>query len=631
MSAPQPPPRRVPALAPPAVVAERRDDGAFVLRSPQPLRAHAPTLGRWLERWARERPDAVFLAERPSSRAPWRTLGYAEALAGARAIAQALLERGLSLERPVMILSGNSIAHALLTLGGYLSGVPVVPVSEAYSLRSADHAQLRGVAELVTPGLVFAANGQAFAPALRALDARAGHDGIEIVTADDTDAEGAENGAGGGTGATPLSALLATAPGAALAAASVGPDSVAKILMTSGSTGRPKGVLNSHRMLTSNQEALAQVWPFIDQQPPVIVDWLPWSHTFGGNHNLHLILRSGGTMYIDGGRPLPGRFDTTLENLADIAPTLQFNVPAGYALLVQALERERGLREHFFSRLQGIFYAAAALPQQTWDRLDRLAEETLGHRLWLTTAWGGTETSPLVTSAHFPSEDAGNIGLPVPGCALKFVPAGGKRELRVAGPNVTPGYHRQSELTAAAFDDEGFYRIGDAGELVDAEEPARGVRFAGRVAEDFKLASGTWVDVGGLRTASLSAAGGLLAQAVVGGHDSDAAVLLAWLDPGRASELAGPGEPADWVRHPAIHQALRERLRAPRGTGASQRIARVLLLVEPPQLDAGEITDKGYVNAAAVLAHRAAEVARCVTVHADDDTSDMDDVVEIPI
>ncbi|MFT4624926.1 MAG: feruloyl-CoA synthase [Myxococcota bacterium] len=598
-------PRVVPALAPAEVQVEHRPDGTFVLRSTTPLRPSAPCLGQWLTRWAAERPDETVLAERHPDVAGWRRLTWGDALADARAIGEALLARGLSLDRPVLVLSGNSLDHARVLFGGLLAGVPVVPVSVAYSLRSADHAQLSRIVDLVTPGLVFAEQGAAFATALDAVAL----DGVEVVTSTPCPERAT----------TPLSELLATVSSARLAAAAPGRDTVAKILLTSGSTGRPKGVLNTHGMLTANQEALAQVWPFVDASHPVLVDWLPWSHTFGGNHNLNLVLRNGGTLYIDDGRPAPGLFEATLRNLEDVAPTLQFNVPVGYAMLATALEARPALRERFFSRLQGVFYAAAALPQQTWERLDAVAEQALGHRIWLTTAWGGTETSPLVTSAHFPSEDASNIGVPVPGCALKFVPTEGKLELRVSGPNVTPGYHRQPEVTARAFDDEGFYRIGDAGRLVDPAAPSRGVRFDGRVAEDFKLASGTWVNVGRLRTETLSAADGWLTAAVVAGHDTDAVVLLAWLEPGRAAAVAGAsGEMADWVQHPAVHAALQERLWRDPSQGASRRVARVLLLVDPPALDAGEITDKGYVNAAAVLANRAAEVARCIRGEGDD-------------
>lgn len=595
------PDRVVPLVAPPRVMREDLGDGAFVLRSPEPLGAPDPTIGTWLARWARERPDDVVLAERDGD--AWRCLTWARAWDDARAIGQALVDRGLSVDRPVVVLSGNSIDHARVLFGALLVGVPVVPVSVAYSLMSADHAQLRHIVDLVTPGLVFAEQGAPFGPALADLDV----DGVEVVTS---------GRAPDGVPATALDALAATRVGASYADAvdAVGPDTVAKILMTSGSTGRPKGVVNTHRMLTANQQALAQAWPFVDTAPPTLVDWLPWSHTFGGNHNLDLVLRTGGTMYVDGGRPAPGMFDQTVRNLTEVAPTIQFNVPAGYAMLAAALEKDADLRATFFSRLQGIFYAAAALPQDTWARLDAVAERTLGHRIWLTTAWGATETSPLATSAHFPADRAGNIGLPVPGVELKFVPAGDKLELRVRGPNVTPGYHRDPERTAAAFDADGFYRIGDAGRLVDPNDPAAGVAFDGRVSEDFKLTTGTWVNVGHVRTEALSAAAGLLSHAVVTGHDREQVGLLAWLAPGAAAEVAEGDEEhaAALARDPGVHRILAEALARynAHAHGSSRRVGRVLLLADPPSLDAGEITDKGYVNAGAVLRHRREAVER---------------------
>ncbi len=569
--------RRVPRLKEPLVVREERADGGFELRSPTPLGERPANLSVWLERWARERPDAVAFAERSGE--GWRTITWSALAEQSRSIGQALAERDLSLERPVMILSGNSIDHALVTLGAMAVGVPLVPVSMAYALSSTDWAQLRHIFELVTPGMIFVEHAALFANALAALDLT----GVELVASE-----------GGGT---PLSALVTTSPTERFAerASQVGPDTVAKILMTSGSTDRPKGVLTTHGMLTANQQSLAQAWPFVEDAAPVLVDWLPWSHTFGGSHNFNLVLRNGGTMYIDDGRPAPALFGRTLDNLALVAPTIQFNVPAGYAMLVKALEDDTALAKQFFSRMEAVFYAAAALPQDVWARLDAVAERTLGHRAWLTTAWGSTETSPLVTSAHFALDEAGNIGVPVPGCELAFVPNGGKLELRVRGPNVTPGYHRDPTKTAAAFDEDGFYRIGDAGRLADPEAPARGVVFDGRVAEDFKLQTGTWVNVGQVRTGCLSAAGGLLTNAVVTGHDRDYVGLLGWLS---ASAEQGARE------------ALTARLakRNDEVKGSSRRIARVLLLEAPPSLDAGEITDKGYVNAAAVLANRAEQV-----------------------
>lgn len=594
------PPRFVPTLAAPQVWTARSADGGLVLRSGLALGTPAPNVGTWLVRWAAERPTAVAFAERTAD-LRWRTLTWRQALADARSLGQAFVSRRLSVERPILVLSGNSIDHLTVLLAALLTGVPVVPVSTAYSLRSADHAQLRYIFDLVTPGLVFAEQGETYARALAALGLPSST--VEVVTSDKS-----------GLTTHTLASLRGTTVDPTLdeRIATVGPDTVAKILMTSGSTGRPKGVINTHRMLTANQQAIAQIWPFLDEEPPVIVDWLPWSHTFGGNHNLNMVLRTGGTMYIDEGRPAPGLFEATVRNLREVAPTLQFNVPAGYAMLVQALEADEALRQNFFSRLKGVFYAAAALPQATWEHLDRLAERTLGHRVWMTTSWGSTETAPLVTSASFASEDAGNIGVPVPGVELKMIPNGAKMELRVRGPNVTPGYHRQPDLTAAAFDEEGFYRIGDAGRLVDETDPSRGVRFDGRVSEDFKLSSGTWVNVGQVRTEAMSAVNGLFANVVVVGHDRDEVGLLAWLDGGVAGRLVGSASIADAVAAPAVHDALRTALREYNaGLGASRRVTRVLLLVDPPALDAGEITDKGYVNARAVLSSRPHEVERC--------------------
>ncbi|MGE0709691.1 MAG: feruloyl-CoA synthase [Planctomycetota bacterium] len=606
----------MPRLAAPAIEHEERAGGGCLLWSRDPLAQGPAQLGAWLRRWAGERPEATFLAEREGD--GWRRLSWRDALDHAQRLGQALVERGASLERPVMILSGNGIEHGLLTLAGFLVGAPVVPVSVAYSLRSHDHARLRALTALLTPGLVFAAEGEPYAAALEAV--------LEASRAGEGDA--AEGGAAEvvtlspapGLGATPFAELLAGAPGDAFrdAAAAVGPDTVAKILLTSGSTGTPKGVLNTHRMLCANQQALAQVWPFVEEAPPVLVDWLPWSHTFGGNHDLNLVLRNGGTLYVDDGRPQAGAaFAPTLRNLREVQPTIQFNVPVGYALLVQALEDDPSLARAFFERVQAVFYAAAALPQDAWARLDAAAEGAIGERVWLTTAWGCTETSPLVTSAHFSSESAGNIGVPVPGCELLLAPVEGKLELRVRGPNVTPGYHRDPERSAAAFDAEGFYRTGDAATLIDPAQPPRGVSFSGRVAEDFKLRSGTWVHVGALRTAVLSAAGGLLSAAVVLGQDQERPALAAWLDPGEAArvlEVAGEDAQEDLpalLRSAALHAALRARLQAYNAEqGGSRQVVRVLLLADPPSLDAGELTDKGYVNVGRVLERRPDLLAR---------------------
>jgi feruloyl-CoA synthase len=586
-----------PALAPPMITSRPTPDGGMVLSSAMALEPFEDSLGLLLRHWARAEPDRVFIAERAGGAGDWISLTWGEASRRADAIAQALLDRGLGVERPLLLLSGNSIDHALLTLGGFLAGVPVIPVSPAYSLMSRDFGKVKHIAALVRPGLVYAADAEAFGGVLAAVD----FGGAEVVLSR-------------GDGATPFVALLATEPTAAVdaALAGVGPDTLAKVLFTSGSTAQPKGVLNTHRMLCANQQSLAQIWPFTGSTPPVLVDWLPWNHTFGGNHNFNLVLKRGGTLYIDGGRPVPPLIPITVRNLTEIAPTIYFNVPAGYGALLPFLERDAELRARFFERLELIFYAAAALPQDLWERLEAVAVAERGEPVMMTSSWGLTETSPLATAAHFPIDRAGVIGVPVPGVEIKLAPVEGKLEMRVKGPNVTAGYFGQPELTAKAFDAEGYYRTGDAGKLEDPDDPNRGLVFDGRVVEDFKLMTGTFVSVGNLRIAALAAASPLLMDAVVCGHGRDYVALLAWLNLGAARELAGDPE-ADLdalVRSPALAAFLRERLGAHNraNPASSMRIARVSLLAEPPSLDANEITDKGYVNQRAALERRAPHV-----------------------
>ncbi len=375
----------------------------------------------------------------------------------------------------------------------------------------------------------------------------------------------------------------------------------------------PKGVLNTHGMLCANQQSLAQIWPFTAETPPVLVDWLPWNHTFGGNHNFNLILKRGGTMYIDAGRPAPPLIPITVRNLTLVAPTIYFNVPAGYGALLPFLERDADLRARFFERLDLIFYAAAALPQDLWTRLENVAREARGEPVMMTSSWGLTETSPLATAAHFPIDRAGVIGVPVPGVEIKLTPVEGKLEMRVKGPNVTPGYLGQPELNAKAFDDDGWYRTGDAGRLEDEDDPNKGLVFDGRVVEDFKLTTGTFVSVGNLRIAALAAASPLLMDAVVCGHDRDYVSLLAWPNVGAAKELAGEPDatPEELVRSPKLAEFVRERFIAYNRSNpaSSTRVERVILLAEPPSLDANEITDKGYVNQRAALERRAVHVA----------------------
>ena len=557
-------------LAPAKVELEKRADGSMLLRSPQKLGAYARCVTEWLVQWSDRAPERVFLAERGKGDS-WRKLTYREAYGAVRRIAQALLDRNLNAERPVAILSDNSIDHALLTLGAMHVGVPVAPVSPAYSLMSKDFGKLKSIFELVKPGLVFAADPQRFAPALAAVGAQS----------------------------TSVSELLEANPGSTQERehAKVRPDSLAKILFTSGSTGIPKGVINTHRMLCANQQMLAQAWPLVEERPPVVVDWLPWNHTFGANHNFNLVLRNGGTMYVDGGKPVPGLVETTVRNLKEVAPTMYFNVPRGYDLLFPFLEKDAELRRNFFRDLDVLFYAAAALPQNLWDRLKTLARSE-GRSPAMLSAWGSTETAPLATSVHFPMERAGVIGLPVAGCELKLVPAAGKLEVRVRGENVTPGYYKRTDLTEAAFDEEGFYCIGDAVRFADPADPAKGIAFDGRVAEDFKLSTGTWVHVGALRIALIAAGDPLIQDAVITGHDRSEVGALVFLSP--AAKDLPPQE---------SRARLSSALKKMQGT-SSTRPARLLVMTEPPSIDANEITDKGYMNQRAVLERRAALVDR---------------------
>ncbi len=588
-------------MASPSVERENLADGAFLLRSTQSLEPYADNLCVFIEHWACETPDRVFLGERDAG-GEWVTVNYRTARKQVRSIAQSLIDRGLTSDDPVMILSDNSIAHGLLSLGAMYAGIPAVPVSPAYSLISQDFAKLKHIFSTIQPKIIFVENGSMFTRALLALGMR----DAEIIVAGD---------APDNLRSTPFSDLTSTVvtDDVDQALRGVGPATIAKILFTSGSTGLPKGVLNTHRMLCSNQQAIAQMWPFIEKQPPVLVDWLPWNHTFGGNHDFNLILRNGGSFYIDGGKPAPGIVEKTIANLRDIAPSLYFNVPRGFEVILPYLEADEQLRDHFFSNLDLIFYAGAALPQNLWIRLEQLSIAARGEKTFMTSAWGSTETSPLATSAHFPLDRAGVIGVPAPGTEIKMVPNGGKLEMRIRGPNVTPGYFRREDLTKDAFDEDGFYKIGDAGRLQDDNNPAKGIVFDGRVAEDFKLLSGTWVNSSQIRISCVSAGAPIIQDAVVTGHDRDEVGLLVFASPAGCAKVADKDVATsigELIADTKVRQTLSAKISEYNKDHptSSTRIARIILMAAPPNIDANEITDKGYVNQRAVLEHRADQV-----------------------
>jgi feruloyl-CoA synthase len=588
-------------FAVPAIVTEPRSDGSIIVRSTTPLKPAARCVGDWLEHWAGAAPDRIFLGER-TGEAPWTRLTYREALKQVRAIASWVLAQGLSTDHPLVVLSDNSVDHALLALGAMHAGVPVAAISPAYSLVSKDFEKLKSMIALLEPGAIYVSGTRPFAAALAAIQPL--HNAKIISGSNDGDAIVFRD-----------VASTAQTPDVAKAFAAVTPDTVAKFLFTSGSTGTPKAVINTQRMLTSNQQAKAQTWIFLDDvgEDLVIVDWLPWSHTFGANHNFNMVLRNGGTLYIDGGKPAPGLFNTSLANLRSVVPAVYFNVPRGFDMLIAALRSDDELRRKFFGGVKFAFYAAAALPQNLWDALEEMSIKTVGRRLPLVSAWGSTETAPLATDCHFLAKRSGNIGVPIPGTELKLVPSGDKLEVRVRGPNVMPGYWKAPELTAKAFDEEGFYLIGDAMKFADPARPDLGLFFDGRVAEDFKLASGTWVSVGMLRVAGIAALAPLAQDIVVSGHDRDDVRFLVLPNIPACRAHAGLPETAtadEVISHEKVRTAIGQglaKLKA-QSPNSSGHATRALLLAEPPSVDGGEINDKGYINQRAVLTRRASAV-----------------------
>ena len=584
----------------------RRADGSTLIVSKEPLEPYATRLTDRFLHWAEAAPARTLVAKRVAGGA-WREVSYGAALLAARSVAQALIDLGVSVERPVAVLSDNDIEHLLLALGAMLAGVPYAPVSPAYSLVSQDHGKLKHILGLLTPGLVFA-SGPAYAKAIAAAVPATTPVVLSEGTLEDRSVRS-------------FAELLMTAPTAAVDAAhaAVGPDTIAKFLFTSGSTKLPKGVINTHRMLCSNQQMIRQCFRSLQTEPPVLVDWLPWNHTFGGNHNVGITLYNGGTLYIDEGKPTPALIGETLRNLREIAPTIYFNVPKGFEEIANALETDAVLRKTFFSRLNMMFFSGAGLAQPVWDKLDRVAEQEIGHRVKMLTGLGMTETAPFAICANAHAVESGHIGLPAPGLELKLVPAGAgpgaKQEVRYRGPNVTPGYWRAPEQTAESFDAEGFYCSGDAARPMDPADPGKGFVFDGRIAEDFKLSTGTFVSVGPLRAKVIAAGDPMVQDVVIAGIDRGEIGILLFprLDACRAFAGLPANAPAHIVVGDAKLRAFFQRLvdvLHSSGTGSATRVARALVLAESPSIDRGEITDKGSINQRAVLTHRDADVKR---------------------
>jgi len=584
------------------VAIERHPDGTVYLRPKAALGDYPRRLTDRLHYWAEHAPDRVFMAERRGD--GWRQLTYAQLLTSSRAIASALIGRGLSSERPVMILSGNSIDHALMAFGAYYAGIAFCPVSPPYSLVSRDYSKLAYVTGLLTPGLVFAEDGEQFAHAIAANVPA----GTEVVTS---------RGEIKGHAVTSLAALLATPEHPRLDEVhqAIGPDTIAKFLLTSGSTGKPKAVINTQRMICANQIMISETLAFLKDEPPVIIDWLPWNHTFGGNHNIGLTLFNGGSMYLDEGKPTPAGIEETVRNLREIAPTVYFNVPKGYESLLPYFRSDPALRKTFFSRLHAMFFSGAGLSAHVWEELDAISVQETGARVPMLTGLGATETAPFFMCVTPETSRSGHVGLPVRGNVAKLVPNNGKLEVRAKGPNVMPGYWRDDAMTSKAFDDEGFYIMGDALRPADPDDFGAGFDFDGRITEDFKLGSGTWVSVGPLRARFIAACAPLVRDVVITGLNHEEVGALAVLDLD-GCQLVNPtlpvGDIAAAARDPLVRQAFQERFDAfaATATGSSNRIMRAVLLDMPLSIDAGEVTDKGSVNQRAVLEHRAALVAQ---------------------
>jgi feruloyl-CoA synthase len=587
------------------IAVDRRPDGVIILKSRIALKPYEKHVPASLAKWAKEQPNRIWLAQRGGPDRQWRKLSYGEAKRTVDALTQGLLNLGLEPGRPVAILSGNSIEHALMTQAAMQARFPAAPVSPAYSLMSQDHVKLKYLFDLIRPAVVVVQDGPAFEKALKALNL----DGVTVVHVA-RPCEGIKSIGFADLAATPVTKDVDES------IAGITPDTIGKLLFTSGSTGMPKAVINTQAMMCANAAMMMQVRPRDPNAPQATyLDWMPWNHTMGGNALFNPVLIEGGTLYIDDGRPMPGMIEETLRNLHEISPTYYANVPAGYAALAAAMENDDALCRSFFRNLGLMAYGGARLPDDLYDRMQALAVRATGERIVFYTGWGSTETAPTSTGTYWNTERVGLIGLPFPGVELKMVPVGSKYELRLRGINVTPGYFGQPDLTKAAFDEEGFYRIGDAGVFVDPEDPVQGIIFAGRVVEDFKLTTGTFVHVGSLRTDAIAAATPVVQDGLVTGQDRAFVGLLAWPNLHACRLIAGDPDASyeDVVKHPDVRACLKSGLQAHNKStegASSMRIARAMLMVEPASIDGNELTDKGYINQRAGLERRSALVER---------------------
>ncbi len=586
-----------PRLAPPRVTCEYREDGSIIMRSPQKLKAYTRCTGEWLQHWSAQKPDHIFLAERDGDNG-WIELTYSEVRERIGKIAQSLLNLELPHRAPVVFLSDNNLDQALITLAAFHVGIPVATLSSAYSLLAKDYTRIENIFKILKPGAVYVSDGEAYQNVINSVKP----DCPIFVGKNPESLEGR---------VITTEELLATDETEAVMEAyrKVSPDTHARYLLTSGSTGDPKCVVHTQRMLCSNQQAIVQCWEFLDDIDIVVLDWLPWSHVFAANHNFNIVLRAGGSLYLDDGRATEKGIHRTIENIKYVKPTLYFNVPRGYEMLVGYLERDRDLARALFGRLEMLFYAAASLPQNVWNRMSAVAATVRKKPLFFCTEWGSTETAPVLTNVHYPLEGPGNIGLPVPGIEIKFVPNEDKMEMRVRGESIFESYLGDESLTQDAFDEEGFYIIGDAGKLADPLRPNKGIVFDGRVSEEFKLSSGTWVYVGALRVAIIDAFSPYIQDCVIAGMDRDYLTLMAFPTQELLDLIEGEpiGNPA---LHPEVRSVMLERLRAyaEANPSSSRKIERMIIMERPPRLELGEITDKSYINQRRVKALRADRV-----------------------